>query len=289
MTFERDPRGPRPVLARRRRGALAPTLIALGVLIILGLILSRVWTDVLWFQQLGYVSVYRTELITRGLLFLVGGVLMALAVGSSLLIAYRSRPIYAPVSAEQAGLDRYRDSIEPLRRLVGFAVPIVIGLFAGSAAGQQWQTVQLWLHRTSFGTKDPQFKLDVSFFVFTLPWLEFVVGFLTAAVFLAGLAAAVTHYLYGGLRLQGGGQRLTSVARIHLSALAAIFLLLRGVDYWLGRYALATKDSRLITGLTYTDANAVLTARGVLAGIATHVAILLKVTPLAAPGGRIPR
>ncbi|MFI7588342.1 UPF0182 family protein [Spongisporangium articulatum] len=278
MTFEREPRGPRPVLNRRRRGALAPTLVVVGVLIILGLIFAQIWTDVLWYQQLGYLQVYRTELFTRAVLFVVGGVVMGLAVGSSLLIGYRSRPIYAPVSAEQAGLDRYRDSIEPLRRLVAVAVPVVIGLFAGSAAGQQWQTVQLWLHSTSFGTKDPQFHLDVSFFVFTLPWLQFLVGFLTAATFLAGLAAGVTHYLYGGLRLQGGGQRLTSAARVHLSVLAAIFLLLRGIGYWLGRYALSTKDSRLITGLTYTDANAVLTARGVLAGIAVLVAVLFLVT-----------
>lgn len=63
--------------------------------------------------------------------------------------------------------------------------------------------MQLWLNQESFGKKDPQFGMDMSFFVFTLPWLQFVVGFLTAVVFLAAVAALVTHYLYGGLRLQG--------------------------------------------------------------------------------------
>lgn len=281
MTYERDPRGPRPVLQRRRRGALAPTLIALGVLIVLVLIASQLWTEVLWFQQVGYLQVYRTELLTRVLLFVLGGALMAGAVASSLMIGYRSRPIYAPVSAEQVGLDRYRESIEPLRRLVGVAVPLGLALFAGSAASQQWQTLQLWINRVSFNKDDPQFHMDISFFVFTLPWLQFIVGFLTAVVFLASVAALVTHYLYGGLRLQGAGQRLTSAARVHLSVLAGLFLLLRGVDYWLGRFALSTKDSRLITGLTYTDANAVLTARGVLAGIAIIVAALFIVTAVA--------
>jgi uncharacterized membrane protein (UPF0182 family) len=268
------------VLQRRRRGALAPTLIALGVLIILALIASQLWTEVLWFQQVGYVQVYRTELITRVVLFVLGAALMAAAVASSLMIGYRSRPIYAPVSAEQVGLDRYRESIEPLRRLVGIAVPLGLALFAGSAASQQWQTVQLWMHKVPFGKEDEQFHMDISFFVFTLPWLQFIVGFLTAVVFLAAVAALVTHYLYGGLRLQGAGQRLTSAARVHLSVLAGLFLLLRGVDYWLGRFALSTKDSPLITGLTYTDANAVLTARGVLAGIAVIVAALFVVTAL---------
>jgi len=278
VTYERDPRGPRPVLQRRRRGALAPTLIALGVLIVLVLIASQLWTEVLWYQQVGFVQVYRTELLTRVLLFVLGAALMAAAVASSLIIGYRSRPIYAPVSAEQVGLDRYRESIEPLRRLVGVAVPLGLALFAGSAASQQWQTVQLWLHRVPFNKTDDQFHMDISFFVFTLPWLQFIVGFLTAVVFLAAIGALVTHYLYGGLRLQGAGQRLTSTARVHLSVLAGLFLLLRGIDYWLGRFALSTKTSKLITGLTYTDAHAVLTARGVLAGIAIIVAALFVVT-----------
>jgi len=278
VTYERDPRGPRPVLQKRRRGALAPTLITLGVLIVLGLIASQFWTEVLWYQQLGYLQVYRTELITRILLFVIGAVVMGAAVAVSLVIGYRSRPIYAPVSAEQAGLDRYRESIEPLRRLVGVVVPVILALFAGSTASQKWKTVLLWLHAVPFHQKDPQFHLDIGFFVFTLPWLQFIVGFLTAVVLLSAIAALVTHYLYGGLRLQGAGQRLTSAARIHLSVLAGLFLLLRGLDYWLSRFALSTKDSRLITGLTYTDANAVLTARGVLAGIAVIIALLFFIS-----------
>nr|WP_269810226.1 UPF0182 family protein [Kineosporia rhizophila] len=253
---------------------MAPTLITLGVLIVLGLIASQMWTEVLWYQSVGFTQVYRTELITKVVLFVLGAVVMGAAVAASLMIGYRSRPIYAPVSTEQVGLDRYRESIEPLRRLVGVAVPIVLALFAGSAASQQWQTAQLWLNRTSFGQKDPQFNLDIGFFVFTLPWLQFLVSFLTAAVFLSAIAAVVTHYLYGGLRVQGAGQRLTQAARVHLFVLAASFLLLRGLDYWLGRYALSTKDSQLITGLTYTDANAGLTSRGILAGIAVIIALL---------------
>jgi uncharacterized membrane protein (UPF0182 family) len=265
------------VVQRRRRGALLPTVVVLAVLLILGLILSQLWTDALWYSQLGYLQVFRKQLVTRILLFLLGALIMAAGVAASLMIAYRSRPVYAPMSTEQAGLDRYRDSIEPLRRLVTIAVPAGLALFAGSAASQQWETVLLWLNRVPFGVDDPEFGLDIGFFVFTLPWLQFLNGFLTAVVFLSFLAGIVTHYLYGGLRLQGAGPRLTSAARIHLGSLAAAFLLLRAIDYWLGRYALSTRDSRLITGLTYTDANAVLTAKAVLSAIALIVAALFLV------------
>lgn len=279
MTFESEPvRGPRPVVQRRRRGALAPTLAILGVLVALALVMASVYTDWLWYQQLGYTSVYRTQLLTQAGLFLAGALVMGGAVYGSLFLAYRSRPIYAPVGVQRVSLDRYRDTIEPLRRLVVLAVPVVLGLFAGSAASQQWQIFLLWWNRVPFGQRDVQFNLDIGFFVFTLPWLQFVTGFLTAVVFLAALAGVITHYLYGGLRLQAGaGPRFTPTARMHLASLAAAFLVLRALEYWVSRYELTTKDSRLITGLTYTDATATLTARGMLAAITVIVAALFIV------------
>ena len=81
----------------------------------------------------------------------------------------------------------------------------MLGLLAGSGSMGAWHTFLLWGNREPFGIKDPQFGLDVGFFVFTLPWLRFVVGFLTMVLVLAFVAAAFTHYVYGGLQLPGRG------------------------------------------------------------------------------------
>ncbi len=257
---------------RRRPGALAPTLAILGALVFLLVLFAELWTEVLWFSQLGFVDVLRTRLATQAALFVVAGAIMAVSVWASLTIAFRSRPVYAPSTPGQEALDRYREQLEPLRRLVGIAVPVVLGLFAGSAASGQWQTVQLWLNRQPFGTSDPEFGLDVGFYVFTLPLLQFVVGFATAVVLLAGLAALLTHYLYGGLRLSGPGQRTTPQARVHLGVLGAAFLLLRAAGYWLERYALMTMDNGRINGPLFTDVNAVIPARTLLAVASVLVA-----------------
>lgn len=260
------------------------------MIIVVGLIFASTWTDVLWYRQLGFLEVFRTELLTKTFLFILGAAVMAGAVLSSLLVAYRTRPVYAPVSPEQANLDRYRESIEPLRRIVIVALPTTLGLFAGSALAQQWQTFLLWWNRVPFGRKDAQFGMDIGFFVFSLPFLQYLVGFLTAIVFLSSLAAVITHYLYGGLRLQGAGPRIMPAARMHLSILAAAFLILRGLDYWLDRYALTTEpDARInITGLTYSDANAHLTAKGVLAAIAVIIAVLFLVSAFTDRWGMMP-
>ncbi|WP_194288561.1 UPF0182 family membrane protein [Ornithinicoccus halotolerans] len=246
-------------------GRIGPTvLVVIGLLMAAGY-LATLWTDLLWFTEAGYRQVLTTRLLTQAALFVIAGGLSGLLVWSSLWLAYRHRPVYAPASPEQENLDRYRAALEPVRRLVFVGVPVVLGLFAGSAGAAQWQTVLLWLNRQPFGQTDPEFGIDIGFFVFTVPWLEVLVSFATLVLGLAVIAALLTHYVYGGLQLQGPGQRTTPQARVHLAVLLALLIAVRGVAYWLERYTLMTTQHERITGMTYTDVNAVLPTRGVLA------------------------
>ncbi|MGL5856890.1 MAG: UPF0182 family protein [Angustibacter sp.] len=284
------PSGDRPVVPRRRRSPLGLTIAIVAGVVGLVIVASRVWTDVLWFQSVGFASVWTGTLAARALLFVVAAVVVGVAVAVSLSLGYRMRPVYAPVSPEQASLDRYRAQVEPLRRVATIVLPVVVGLIAGGAASSRWRVYLLWQHRSSFGVQDPQFGLDVGFFVFTLPFLLLVVSIFTAAVVVSGIAAFAVHYLYGGLRFTGGDQRTTTAARVHLSILVGLFLLLRGVSYWLDRYELTTAQHSLardFTGMTYTDVNAVLPARMFLA-IASVVVGLLVIGAIWLRSWRLP-
>jgi uncharacterized membrane protein (UPF0182 family) len=274
------PAGTRPPLPQfsRPRGPLVLTLIILAVLLLVITMGAGLWTDVLWFDSVGFTKVFWVELGTKLGLFVVCGLITAAVVASSLLVGYRTRPVYPPVSEEQQNLDHYRELLEPLRRVATIAAPAVLGLFAGSAGASQWKTFLLWANRVPFGTQDAQFKLDIGFFVFTLPWLQFIVGFLTMTLVLGVLAAAMTHYVYGGLQLQNKGERTTTAARVHLSLLLAVLVLIRSGNWWLDRYSLTTKDSRLITGLTYTDQHAVLPSKAFLAVAGVMCAALIVAT-----------
>jgi uncharacterized protein len=267
-----------PSFRVRRPGPLGPTLAILVALVIAVTVGAQLWTEVLWFDSVGFERVFTTELTTKILLFAGGGLVTAGLVASSLVIGYRTRPVYAPVSPEQQNLDHYREMLDPLRRLGTVLIPAVLALFAGSAAASQWQTYLLWANRVPFGKRDAQFHLDIGFFVFTLPWLRFLVGFVTMALVLTVLAAALTHYVYGGLRLQGQGDRTTTAARVHLSVLLAALVLVRAGSYWLDRYSLTTEDSRLITGITYTDAHAVMPTKAILSVAAIMCAALFVAT-----------
>ncbi|RHA42635.1 UPF0182 family membrane protein [Cellulomonas rhizosphaerae] len=282
MTFASSSR-PRPAGPRRRRGPLIPTLIVLGAIVVIVLILAQVWTEVLWYQQLGFVEVIRTEWGTRALLFLAGFLVMGGAVWWSLSYGYRSRPVYAPSTQEQANLDQYREAVEPLRRLVLIVAPVVVGLFAGGAASQQWATIQLWMHGGKVGTADPQYGIDLGFYLFTLPGLRFIVSFLLAVTVLAGIAGLATQYLYGGLRIGGprtDTPRTTRAARVHLSIVGAVLMLLIAANYWLDRYSILTKTREKFEGAAYTDVHAVIPSKAILAGIAIFVAVMFIVTAI---------
>ncbi len=276
-----QPRRPAPGVRPRRRSPLLITLLVLVALVVLVVVASQLGTEVLWFRQLGFGHVLVTEWSTRFVLFLIGFVVMGGAVYASIALAYRNRPLYAPSTPEQATLDQYREAIEPLRRVVTIGLPILLGLFAGAATSGAWKKVQLALHSQSFGTKDPQFHLDLGFYVFSLPFWRFVVGFCVAVIIVSGLVAIVTHYLYGGIRIgasAGGRLATTRAARVQLSLTAAALLLTMAANYWLDRYSLLTKNGTDFAGAGYTDVNAVLPSKLILAGIAALVAVIFVIT-----------
>jgi len=129
-----------------------------------------------------------------------------------------------------------------------------------------------------FHTSDAFFHKDVGFYVFTLPWLHFLVGYVIAVLVLSALTALVVHYLYGGIRLQATNDRMSATATIQLSVLVGLALLAKAFGYWLDRYDLVTSSGKLVTGMGYTDQHAVLPARNILVGVALICAVLFFLT-----------
>jgi uncharacterized membrane protein (UPF0182 family) len=233
---------------------------------------SGFYADFLWYKAVGYTQVWRVQLVTRGVLFLVFGLLSTTVVLFNVWLAYRKRPVFAPVAMNV--LDQYRTAVDRLKKLIFIGLGIASFFFAGSSGSALWRTWLLWRNSTPFGVKDPQFHMDISFFAFTLPWLQSLLGWAFSVLLFSTIAALVVHYLYGGIAPQNRGQRASVVARVQISVLLGFFVLLKAAAYWLDRYALALKTNRLFTGLSYTDVNASLPAKTILAAIALLCALL---------------
>jgi uncharacterized membrane protein (UPF0182 family) len=178
------------------------------------------------------------------------------------------------MAMEADNLERYRATIDPIRKLVFAGISVVLFYFGGTTGVQLWSSWLQFKNATDFGVKDPQFGMDISFFAFRLPFLQTLIGWAISTLILATLASVAVHYVYGGIRPQLRTDRISVAARVQISILLGLIVLIKAIAYWFDRYALALKESRLITGLTYTDVNATLPAKSILAAIAVICSLL---------------
>ena len=258
----------------KKPSPLALTFIILAVIAGAAVTLSGVYVDWLWFKSVGFTDVWSTVLTTKIALFIAFGLLTSLIISLNVFLAYRSRPFNVSMAMEADNLERYRATIDPIRKLVFAGVVAVLFYFGGSSGVQLWSSWLLFKNSSDFGVNDPQFNMDISFFAFRLPFYQTLIGWAISTLILATLASAAIHYLYGGLRPQLRSDRTTVAARVQLSVLLGLIVLIKAVAYWFDRFALALKESRLITGLTYTDVNATLPAKSILAAIAVICSLL---------------
>jgi hypothetical protein len=263
----------------RSRLTLGITVGILAATVVAFFVFASLYTEVLWFDQLGYLDVLLTQWFATAAMFVLGFVAMAIPVGVSIDLAYRFRPVYARLSNE---LDRYRQLIDPLRRLAMLGIPAVLGLFAGLAAANSWPQYLLWLNRTEFGTTDPEFGLDVAFYVFDLPVYLSVVSFLSSIVIISAIATAATGFLYGAISVDGRELRISRVMRIQLAVLGGLYFLVQMLGLWLQQYSALVSPSSgfLAFGAGFTETNATIPSRAILAGIAALVAIAFFVTAI---------
>ncbi|MGN6132441.1 MAG: UPF0182 family membrane protein, partial [Nocardioidaceae bacterium] len=123
------------------------------------------------------------------------------------------------------------------------------------------------------GKTDPYFHRDIGYYVFSLPWWHYLVNFGMAVIVLSLIAAALVHYLFGGIRLQVKHGKFSGAAQVQISVLLGLFVLFKSADYYLDRFDLTTSGG-LFTGIGYADQHAVLPSKNILMFIALICALL---------------
>ncbi len=259
-----------------RRSPLMTTLLIAAGVIVAFVVFTQIWTDKLWFESIGFAQVFSTELITKVSLFLICGLIMAGLVALNMWLAFRMRqPLRR--SPESAVLARYRAALESSFWLAMLVPALAIGGLAGASASSQSLSVLAWLNRRPFGTVEPTFGLDPSFYVFELPIWQAAVSFAMTALSFSLIAAMVVHFAVGSLvpGRQGG---MPAGTRVHLAVLIGAMLVAYGLQNLLDRYSFLVDQGTLFTGLHYTDDHARIGARLVVAVIAFIVAGLFFAT-----------
>jgi uncharacterized membrane protein (UPF0182 family) len=267
---ERFPRRP------PRRGRL---ILILAVLVFLVSIstLVRLYTDLLWYREVGFSSVFWTILGSKFALGGVFGLAFFLFTLANLLVVTRLMPVYRTAIDPDDPLERYRGAFVPYVRWIAIGVAAFLGLIFGITVTPSWERVVLALNQTSFGIPDDVFGRDIGFYVFRLPFLQMLYSWLFSGLNVVILLVAAAHYLTGGIRPQSPGDRVTPQVKAHLSALVGLLVLLRAWGYRLNQFELLYSERGDVTGASYTDLNAERHALTLLIFISIIVAILFLV------------
>jgi uncharacterized protein len=261
---------------KKRR--LSPAAIAVIIVVLLGVIIAGsagVYTDFLWYQQLGFTGVFTTNILAQVVMFLAGGGFAALVLWLAIYSAFRTRPIYASsIIDNPRSFAAYRELLAGVRRPLIIVAPILFGLVSGASAVPVYKQALMFLNSTSAGVTEKQFHLDVSFYLFKLPFLEQLDGYLSGIAFLAFATVLLINLVFGGVSFPGGRRiQFSKAARWQVGIAGAGFVALQAFSVWLKQYDTMTSASGLYTGATYTDVNATIPGLQIMALIALLVAV----------------
>ena len=226
-------------------------------------VLKGIYVDVLWFDSVGYESVFRRVLFARVSLFFLGAAITVAMIGANIFLARR----LAPRGPEESFIEEV--DVVALRRIVTvvlIAGTLFLGVIFGSIAGGSWETILTWLNGVEFGREDPAFNRDIAFYMFDLPAFQLIQGWFLGLMIVSTLAAGAVYAL--SISLQGFELNVTRGMRVHLSMLLGIILLLIALSTYLSIFDLVLSPGGIVFGATYTDLNARLPVRYILIALA---------------------
>ena len=243
-------------------------LLALGLaLFILINIGKGLYSEWLWFNSLGYASVYTTVLSTKVLVFLLAAAIFAIVFLGNLVLATRLAPKKETHFWPWALVSQLRQILR-INVILGTAL---LSLIFGLVAQSQWEVILRFFNAQPFGISDPVFHREVGFYVFSLPFLGFLRGWLTGAVIITAIGSAGVYLLaYTAQRLKFDFSRSVMA---HIGGLAMALLALFAWGYWLNIWELVFSRQGVVFGAGYADIHARYPAQ-----------IILLVTVLAAAG-----
>ena len=266
----------------RRAGRRARFWVIIAVVVVIVLVaslrtLATFYTDYLWFGSVHLTGVWRRLLAVKAGLYFGFAAIFFVVLWVNLAIVDRLGPSELALGPEDELVRRYQQRIAPRAVLVRTLVALVVALIAASGTISQWKNFLLFTNGGSFDATDPQFGKNAGFFVFRLPFLQFIVSWAFVSFVVILLITVVAHYLNGGIRIQSGAPSVAPQVKVHVSVLLACMAIVKAFGYILARYSLDLSQNGYVQGAGYTDVHSRLPALTLLLWISVLAAVILLV------------
>jgi len=230
------------------------------------------YRDWLWFSNLEQQAVLLKMVSTRIWLFLAGCVVFLALAFLNLRVVLGAISRSLPADDANMPPTAYKAAVTLMTGLA-WAAAALGALFMALRLSGEWELFLRCLHAVPFNETEPIFNRDFSFFIFTLPLLDFLKSWLLGSLVIIGIGALALYYFSDSLK----GQRFTirSTTRSHLAFLGAFIFLLLAAGHWLARYDLLYSPTGAVYGVGYTDHHVTLPARFFLTLVALACAVIL--------------
>ena len=230
-----------------------------------------IYTDYLWYSELGFEDIFITVLMTKVVLFVIGFVFVFALVLVNLFYVNRrtTGPIEVPLPDDMIGV---------IRKLILIGCVVVASILAvilGSMMASKWELFLRFSNAAEFRVMDPLYQKDISFYLFELPIYAFLQGWVLIGVALTIVATGALAFL--NFTLRGTAFVLTTHLRNHLLLLGAVAVLFISAGYWIDRLELVRSDQGIIYGAAYADVFARQPAFLILFATGLLVAILMLI------------
>jgi len=275
------------------RSPLGPRLIGAGVAVVAILLalsgaIATFYTDLLWYRDVGQDAVFWTRIYSEIAVGLCFGVVSLVVIAANIIIARRMRPQVTPTvfpgslpltpqQQIEEFVARTRDVIEPFVRWVLLGISVFLAWGIGASMAGDWEFFRLGLAGGPFSMLDPQFGLDVGFFVFKLPALLAINDWILSTLAITLVVTALVHLYDGGIRPSERLQGIDAHVKAHISVLLGLIVGSQAFGYWLKIYELDFSPRGQVIGASFTDVNAQIPAYWILIVIAIATGVLLMV------------
>ncbi|MDR3127922.1 MAG: UPF0182 family protein [Bifidobacteriaceae bacterium] len=266
----KNPRQKKPLSALQK--IIIGIILVLVFLVILFAVGSGFYTDILWYSQIGYLPVLFTQLGLSAGLFLISFILGTVLAYLACRFSYSMRP---KVQISNRATNSLRGLIDKYKGRIFIIFSFIVGFLAGIRLASNWSAILLAVNSTPFGKTDPQFNLDIAFYVFQLPALQVIVSALITISILTSIAIVVIQLVYGGFNIADKTITLTRGAKITLIVSFIILGLLVIIYNFLNSFSVLTQDNTRSTGADFTAIHATLPSYYLAIGASLLVTICL--------------